>query len=58
MSCPECNLDVVPIYHGIVDMSIIYKVISLDMHIGQRYSIENYFCKNCKIALRDEEVVQ
>ena len=50
--CPECGEKLIPIHYGYVDYATIQRAILGDLYIGDRYGLENFYCKSCKIKYR------
>jgi hypothetical protein len=46
--CPECDGVLIPIHYGYVDHATIQRAILGDIYIGDKYSLEKFYCKSCK----------
>lgn len=49
--CPECEGKLTTIHYEHVDHAIIDKAILGEIYIADKYGIEKFYCKRCKIKL-------
>lgn len=49
--CPDCGYKLIPIYYGYVDHAVIQRAILGDLYIPEKYGLEKFYCKNCKIKV-------
>ena len=49
--CPDCDGKLIPIHYGHVDHATIERAILGDLYIAEKYGLEKFYCKKCKIKL-------
>lgn len=50
--CPQCNNKLIPIHYGDVSHADIERVVIGILYIAEKYGIENFYCKTCKIKVK------
>ena len=49
--CPECKGKLIPIHYGYVDHATIQRAILGDIYIADKFYLEKFYCKTCKIRV-------
>lgn len=49
--CPQCNREMIPIHYDSVDNLIMQKVLRGELFVTNKYGLEKFYCKKCKIKV-------